>query len=112
MWQETGVSERCVLTALAVRAPNFAAMGCLAKVLSAATAWAFAKAGALLPREQGLLHFGEAVDFAGAWLCAYRYTACQHRTQVMLLQALKPSASDCAVSFQKFLSTNIQLTWA
>lgn len=61
-----------MLAALSVRSCNFAAMGCLAKLLSATTAWAFAKSGSPLPREEGLLHFGEAADFAAAVLCAYR----------------------------------------
>ncbi|BDA40350.1 probable mediator of RNA polymerase II transcription subunit 12 at N-terminal half [Coccomyxa sp. Obi] len=72
MWQETGVSERCLLAALAARSRNFAAMGCLAKVLTAVTAWAFAKSGSPLTKEDGVLHFGEATAFAAALLCAYR----------------------------------------
>ncbi len=73
MWQETGVSERCLLAALAARSQNFAAMGCLAKVLSAVTAWAFAKSGAPLTKEDGVHWFGKATSFAAAVLCAYRY---------------------------------------
>ncbi|CAL8467360.1 g6897 [Coccomyxa elongata] len=72
MWQETGVSERCLLAALAARSRNFAAMGCLAKVLSAVTAWAFAKSGTPLTKEDGVHHFGEATTFAATVLCAYR----------------------------------------
>ena len=75
VWQETGVGECCLLAALLVRCCNFAAMGCLSKLLSATTAWAFAKSGSPLTREEGLLWFGEAVDFAAALLCAYRCAA-------------------------------------
>ncbi|KAK9916244.1 hypothetical protein WJX75_000426 [Coccomyxa subellipsoidea] len=72
VWQETGLGECSLLAALSVRCCNFAAMGCLAKLLSATTAWAFANTGSPLAREEGLLCFGEAVNFAAALLCAYR----------------------------------------
>ena len=67
------MSEGCLLTALAVRSCNLAAMGCLPKVLSGITAWAFAKAGPPLTGEDSGLHFGEATEFSAALLCAYRF---------------------------------------
>ena len=93
---ESGVGEGCLLAALSVRSCNFAAMGCLAKLLSATTAWAFAKSGTPLPREEGLLHFGEAADFAAAVLCAYRcYTDIHVRirepfSDISIIKTLNP----------------------
>jgi hypothetical protein len=68
-----GISEQALLLALAMRAGCFAAMGCLPKVLSAATQWAFLiRSAHALAEEDACQQFADAIDFAGCLLDAYR----------------------------------------
>ena len=71
-WANIGISERTLLTALAVRAPALAAAGRLPHVLQALTAWQAPASAAGLSQAEGLRQYGEITDFLSTLHCAYR----------------------------------------
>lgn len=71
---DAGITQATVLLCLALRAGSCAAMGCLPKVLTAATQWAFptSKRTRPLPKEQATQRFSGVMDFSACMLDTYR----------------------------------------